>query len=206
MLQLKTINSATCALLQQMSAMAAMSEFSLAGGTALALQLGHRISIDLDFFTLNTFDTEEIFELLENEFQVSNCTHGQNAISLFVMYQGMEIKLDMLRHRYPLLKTVQQIDNIRLYSMEDIAAMKLNAIANRGAKKDFYDIYALLKYYSLQELLLLFEKKYHQLNSYTVTKSLVYFVDADQEPDPVSLANVSWDEIKAQFKDMVPGL
>ena len=60
MLQLKTINSATCALLQQMSAMEAMSEFSLAGGTALALQLGHRISIDLDFFTLNTFDTEEI--------------------------------------------------------------------------------------------------------------------------------------------------
>ena len=78
--------------------------------------------------------------------------------------------------------------------------MKLNAVANRGAKKDFYDIHALLSRFSLQELLDFFAKKYQTMNRFTVIKSLAYFDDADLEPDPMSLMAISWEQIKADMK------
>jgi len=98
------------------------------------------------------------------------------------------------------LKSLLTTNGIRLFALEDIAAMKLNAVANRGAKKDFYDIHALLSRFSLPELLGFFEDKYQKMNSFTVTKSLAYFDDADLEPDPMSLMNLSWEQIKADLK------
>jgi predicted nucleotidyltransferase component of viral defense system len=97
------------------------------------------------------------------------------------------------------LRSVRIVEDVPLYSLEDIAAMKLNAIANRGAKKDFYDIHALLKCYTLQDMLRFFQQKYEQMNSLTVLKSLVYFEDADQEPDLLSLENTSWTDIKNEL-------
>jgi predicted nucleotidyltransferase component of viral defense system len=91
------------------------------------------------------------------------------------------------------------VGDIRLFSLEDIAAMKLNAVANRGAKKDFYDIHALLTIFSLSELIGFFEKKYQKMNSFTVVKSLAYFDDADLEPDPMSLMESPWDQIKVDI-------
>ena len=111
-----------------------------------------------------------------------------------------DIKVDMLRHNYPLLYPIQQVNRLHIFSLEDIAAMKLNAIANRGSKKDFYDIHALLSRFSMKELLTFFEKKYQQLNSYTVVKSLVYFDDADLDiwdacrPELVTALGVAIDD------------
>ena len=203
MLQPKIIHKETFALLQSLSSCEELKIFSLAGGTALALQLGHRISIDLDFFTNERFNSQEVFEFLREHFIVSNCTYTANSLSLYIQSQQEEIKVDLIRHNYPRLRPIQTFKHIQIFSLEDIAAMKLNAIANRGSKKDFYDIHALLKHFSIKELISFFEEKDQQLNSYTVVKSLVYFVDADAEPEPISLGKTTWNEIKTDLRAVI---
>ena len=113
--------------------------------------IGHRISIDLDLFTTHPFDSNAKFEHLRDSYDVGSCSRSPNSLSMFVKSQQEEIKVDLIRHNYPLLHPVKSIDNIRIFSLEDIAAMKLNAIADRGAKKDFYDVHALLQCFQLQE-------------------------------------------------------
>ena len=132
MLQLKTIHQETFALLKVLSTHKELQHFSLAGGTALALQLGHRISVDLDFFSQNAFDSHELFEFLRDTFTVTNCTQSTNSLSLFIESQRKDIKVDILRHNYPLLCSIQKVKLLQIFSLKDIAAMKLNAIANRG--------------------------------------------------------------------------
>lgn len=203
MLQLKTVHKGVFTLLDALNSQEKLQNFALAGGTALALLLGHRISVDLDLFTTDRFDSDALFEHLRDSYEVRSCSRSANSLSLFVKLQEEEIKVDLLRHNYPQLRPVKSIDNIRIFSLEDIAAMKLNAIANRGAKKDFYDVHALLQCFQLKELLGFFQQKYEQMNSFTVVKSLVYFDDADQEPDPVSLSDVSWVDIKRKIENEI---
>lgn len=200
MLQLKTIHQDTFELLKELCAGNDLHSFALAGDTALALQLGHRISIDLDFLTGKEFDSFALFERLSESFDLENSSTARNAVSLFIKRQGSSVKTDFIRHNYPRLKPLLTANGIRLFALEDIAAMKLNAVANRGAKKDFYDIHALLSRFSLPELLGFFEDKYQKMNSFTVTKSLAYFDDADLEPDPMSLMNIRWEQIKGDLK------
>ncbi len=203
MLQIKGVHPKTFQLLKDLSSAGNLRDFALAGGTSLALQLGHRISVDLDFFTQSTFDSSALFESLRSSYDISSCSKSTNSLSLFIKFQNEEIRVDFIRHNYPYLSPLRIVEEIRLFSLADIAAMKLNAIANRGAKKDFYDIHALLGVFSFQEILHYFEKKYEQLNSFTVVKSIVYFADADIEPDPVSLEEISWDEIKLKLQGLV---
>ena len=160
MLRLKTIHQDILELLKELSARNDPNSFALAGGTALALQLGHRISIDLDFLTGKEFDSFALFERLSESFDVENSSTARNSLSLFIKQQGSSVKTDFIRHNYPRLKSLLTTNGIRLFALEDIAAMKLNAVANRGAKKDFYDIHALLSRFSLPELLGFFEDKY----------------------------------------------
>lgn len=200
MLQLKTVHQETFELLKELSARKDPHSFALAGGTALALQMGHRISIDLDFLTDKEFDSWDLFERLAASFEVGDSSLAINSLSLFVKRGDSSVKTDFIRHNYTKLKPLVIVEGIRLFSLEDIAAMKLNAVANRGAKKDFYDIHALLTRFSMIELLGFFEEKYQKMNSFTVTKSLVYFADADQEPDPMSLVGLAWEEIKADLQ------
>ena len=200
MLQLKTINKDTLDLLKELSLKSEISEFYLAGGTALALQIGHRVSVDLDFFTSDEFDSTALLENVENRFVTDNSSVAANSLSLFIKSYESYIKVDFIRHGYPILSPAITTGDIRLCSLEDIAAMKMNAVANRGAKKDFFDIYALLAQFSLKEMITFFEEKYRKRNSFTVTKSLAYFDDADMDPDPISLIAASWEEIKACIK------
>ncbi len=196
MLQVNTINPNTLILLEELCGNIQLHHFALAGGTALTLQLGHRISIDLDFFTNEEFESNTLFEQLQEHYTITSCSQSTNSLNMFILTGGNNIKVDFIRHNYPLIKPIQHLNEIRSFSIEDIAAMKLNAIANRGAKKDFFDIHALLDHFSAHQLLQFFENKYSQLNSFTVLKSLVYFDDADPEPDPISLRNASWTDIK----------
>ena len=203
MLQLKTIDPDTYLLLQQLSESDYLKDFALAGGTSLALQLGHRISIDLDFFTREVFDSLELLEKLEADYELSNVTTAKNSLSLYIFFNKKNIKVEFLRHNYKQLNNFLINNDISLYSIEDIAAMKLNAIANRGAKKDFFDIYELLKTYPITDLLDLFKEKYVSQNAFTVIKSLNYFIDADKEPDPMNLKTVSWNQVKERIKSEV---
>ena len=172
MLQLYTIHKETFSLLNTIVSHREMGSFSLAGGTALALHLGHRISVDLDFFTMNPFNTDELFDFLRDTFTVTNCSQAENSLSLYVESKTKNIKIDMIRHNYSLLFPIQEVNNIRLFSLEDIAAMKMNAVANRGCKKDFYDIHALLTRFSIIELLDFFEKKYQKKIVILLSKAL----------------------------------
>jgi len=202
-LQLKTIHKDTFSLLEELSSCKDLNSFALAGGTALALHLGHRISIDLDFITEQSFDSFALFEIIGESFDVENSSTATNSLSLFIKSQSSSVKVDFIRHNYSRLKPWVTASGIRLFSLEDIAAMKLNAIANRGAKKDFYDIHALLSCFTLPDMLVFFEEKYQKMNSFTVTKSLAYFDDADLEPDPLSLVAITWDQIKADMEQLL---
>ena len=169
-----------------------LESFRLVGGTALALQLGHRISIDIDLFVDSAFTVDSVVEMLSRRYAIQSLEVAVNTVRGAV--NG--VKLDIMSHRYPMIDSAVVIDGIRLASLKDIAAMKLNAIANRGSKKDFWDYAELLTHFSRDEMLDLFAKKYTDENVWYVEKSLSYFEDADEDPDPRDLKGRTWEQVK----------
>jgi predicted nucleotidyltransferase component of viral defense system len=158
MFQYTAVDPTTLACLRKLSELRSLSTTVLVGGTALALQYGHRLSVDLDFFSYEklTFDfiMSEIVPLPSSE-QVS-----QTEIMQEWRVQG--VKIDILQYPYQFIFPVIEEDGLRIAQDKEIAAMKLAAIANRGVKKDFYDLYALLQRYSLPEIIGYFVQKYKQ--------------------------------------------
>lgn len=169
-----------------------LEPFHLVGGTALALRLGHRSSVDIDLFAGKAFDVQPITDLLGEEYGIQSMEIAKNTIRGEVG----GIKVDIMSHRYPMIGKPIEADGIRLASLEDIAAMKLNAIANRGGKKDFWDYAELLNHFSRDEMLGFFAKKYTDENVWYVEKSLSYFEDAEEEPDPRGLKGHTWSDVK----------
>jgi len=201
MLQFHAVPEAVRNLLNRLSPLPALHEFALGGGTSLALRLGHRWSVDLDFFNTREFDTDELMEK-SGLGHASIINRATNSLSLDV--DGT--KLDFLRHGYPLLSPVEEIAGIQMLSLPDVGAMKLNAIANRGAKKDFFDLCELQRHHPLPTMLDWFEMKYRPADRFTVIRSLGWFEDADQEPDPVSLNGDDWPLVKSRMRAMVSDL
>ncbi len=199
MLQYGTVNQGTLGLLTELMAMPELKDFFLVGGTALALRLGHRFSIDLDFFTLNEFDSESLLADIKKRFTVTEVEKSKNTLNLSIEFpenSGSKVKIDLIRYAYPLIKPVAEIDGIRLLEIEDIIPMKLSAVAARGSKKDFYDIYFLLKHYTLEEMFEFFDQKFENMNKFHIIKSLTYFEDAETETDPVTINKITWKEVK----------
>lgn len=195
MFHTNTVERNTLQLFSEICQNKLFDNFYLAGGTALALQVGHRKSIDLDFFTNNPFDTEEVKRVFSEFGQVEITNQSTNTLQTFLG----DVKVDFLSHRYPLINPIQNMQEFRVASIEDIIAMKLNAISNRGAKKDFYDIYFLLNRFNLDQMLSLFENKYENHNVMQVLKSLLYFEDAEEQPEPVLINDkVSWGDVKSK--------
>mgnify|MGYP001421840723 CR=1 FL=1 len=182
MLQKNTIESGTLELLNQLSVDPNLQNFCLAGGTALALQIGHRKSIDLDFFSLENFDTNSLLQYLESEYGFN-----MDYSALYTLKGHINsIKVEFISHKYPLVAPFVEYEKIKLYSIGDIAAMKLNAIAGNGTRsKDFIDIYFLLERYDIQSIVQFYEKKYQARNLFHVLKSLSYFDDLQTIDWPV---------------------
>jgi predicted nucleotidyltransferase component of viral defense system len=193
--------ASTLAILKSLMQMETLDCFNLAGGTALALHYGHRISVDLDFFTEKEFLCDDLLSDIESNFEVKiQRKQRKNQMTLFLSNHGFpetEVKVDFLRYPYKLIDQIISVDGLRLLSPKDIAPMKLSAISNRGAKKDFFDLYKLLEEYTLQDLLNLFTLKYPNISHFMVLKSLTYFEDVENDFDPILLENVSWNEVKA---------
>lgn len=192
MLQTQTIRPELLELLRAIMSSELFSGFNLVGGTALALQIGHRFSIDIDMFGNAEIDEFEFIEELSAFGNVIVLKKSKNIIILSV--DG--IKVDFVNYKYPLLEKITTIENIRLVSDKDIAAMKLNAIAGIGSRKDFIDLYFLLKKYSLRMLLDFYKTKYADGSEFMVLKSLTYFEDAETEEMPVMYESINWNEIK----------
>lgn len=169
----------------------------LAGGTALALHLGHRESIDLDFF----FPEALPVGLRDSFARLGTYTvRQQDAKTLDGVLDTVQVSAFV--YPYPLLQETATYQGVRIASVADIAAMKIDATASRGSKKDFIDLYALLERYSLEELIALFEKKFSHIsyNKMHILKSLTYFEDAEDEPMPMVEADISWDRVKEKIR------
>lgn len=199
MLYFNTIEKHTLELLKKIQSLPNFSDCRLVGGTALALQLGHRKSIDLDFFGHFDLSAEEIrFELSK----LGTLKVIQETKFIF-QYILNNIKIDFVNYPYEWISDKISEEGIILADIKDIAAMKLSAITNRGTKKDFVDIFELLKSYTLQELLDFFSLKYKDNVPFMTVKSLTYFIDAEEEPMPYIFSNTSWDEIKNKITQEV---
>ena len=178
------ISPATFVLTQQLQALPWFQNFNLVGGTALALQLGHRNSIDIDLFTQNDFEPEEIENALEGKFSIK-VTLARKGTLLSVINN---IKTDFIRHNYPLLFPPTIEEGIRFLGKEDIAAMKFHAIIQSGKRlKDFIDIYFLLQHFSMKQMIDFFSKKYQYTNPMIAMKAINYFDDIDEAIDPPKL-------------------
>lgn len=177
-----------------------LEPFYLVGGTALALQLGHRFSIDLDFFSHLAFDKDILLNNLKENYDMSI----ELTNSVITIAYINEVKTDFVKVRYSPQYPVKIIDGVKMLDIRDIAPMKLNAISQRGSKKDFYDIYYLFNYISLEEMLTAYEEKFQTQNMYQVVKSITYFTDADELADPkVFDKNLTWSKIKKSISKTV---
>lgn len=165
----------------------------------MALHYGHRESIDLDFFGEMTYETEEIVDKIKNYGELQILKRSQN-INVF---QINDIKVDFVNYNYKWLEKPIQDSGITLATDKDIAAMKIAAITGRGSKKDFIDLYFLLNHYTLTEMLTMYEAKYPDASMFLALKSLTFFEDAEIEPMPKMLVQVSWEEVKEQIQQEV---
>lgn len=195
MLHYSTIEPTTLELLRQLMSMEEFSETRLVGGTALALQFGHRKSIDIDLFGKINFDEIDIVKTFEGFRKVISLKRSQN-INIFIIN---DIKVDIVNYSYPWLKDEIIIDNLRLAAFEDIAAMKIAAVTNRGSKKDFFDIFLLLNYLPLKDILSFYTTKYFDASPFLAYKSLSYFEDAEREENPVMMHKQSWNQVKKRI-------
>ena len=192
MLQTQTIQPKLLELLNKIMSTDVFNGFNLVGGTSLALQLGHRISVDIDMFGNADIDEMEFVTQLSKFGKVTVIKKSKSII----IFSIDGIKVDFVNYNYPLLEQIMIFDNIRLVSDKDVAAMKLNAIAGRGSRKDFIDLYFLMKKYTLKEMLSYYNQKYTDGSAFMVIKSLSYFDDAQKEAMPIMLQNVSWETMK----------
>ncbi len=178
------ITPATFQLIQQLQAIPELKEFYLVGGTALALQLGHRHSIDIDLFTQNDFEPGDIEKLLGKDYSFS-ATLARKGTLLAVVNN---IKTDFIRHNYELLFHPVTEEGISYFRKEDIAAMKFHAIIQSGKRfKDFIDIYFLLEHFSMKQMIDFFSAKYKYSNPMIAMKAVNFFDDIDTTIDPPKL-------------------
>lgn len=171
----------------------------MAGGTAAALQLGHRISVDFDFFTEQTFVPRFFADELskQGDFEESQVSRGT------VLGKFANVKFSLFIYGYPLLFAPLQFESVSIADIRDVAAMKIDAISSRGAKRDFIDLYYICRAgYALKEVFDFYDKKYGKLTSNFVhiQKSLIYFEDAEPDEMPRMLKETRWEDVKSYFE------
>jgi hypothetical protein len=201
MLHKETVTAGTLELLKSLMTDENLNNFFLVGGTALSLQIGHRISIDIDLFSQNSFDENEMLSYLESQRGLQLDYLAKNTIK----GQIAEIKIDLITHPYPLVKELKHFEGIRIASLEDIAAMKLNAIVGNGTRlKDFIDIAYLSCHLSLKKMTDAYEDKYATRNPVMTLKSLSYHNDINfNEPVQIAVGTYSWKAIAKRLNEMI---
>ena len=197
----KTLSKNAAGTLALLGEFGILKDGYLAGGTACALQIGHRISLDLDFFTEKEFNMEVVLKQLE---KLPGFKLDQTA-KWTIWGSFPKVKFSYFYYPYPLIKKTSVFSKINLASLEDIAAMKIVALGDRGTKRDFIDLYFLAKKFSLEQIFKFYDQKYHKLanNLFHIMRSIDYFNDADEQETPKMLISVSWDEVKEFFKKEV---
>lgn len=179
------------------------TDFYLAGGTALALQIGHRMSQDFDWFIPHLGEVESLLRM----FQAAGIECMVTSTDRETCYVSVDnVQVSFLGYDYPLLqKKVLYADyGMYLAGLDDIAAMKLAAVASRGSRKDFVDLYFLFKLHRpLKDCLSLYKEKYRIRDIGYVMRSLVYFENAEAEPEMQMIASLSWAALKSDMEQWV---
>jgi len=197
----KAVEKKQLLLLKSLIEIPFLNAYYLVGGTNLAIRYKHRLSIDLDLFTKKKVDINDTNRLnfnLKKEFKNTIDVIGVSDVGVFCTIN--DIKVDFIKEPFDLLKPIEIIDNYRLASALDVGAMKVSAIIGRGTKKDFYDIFELLKHFSFSELIKAYQERFLVDHSMMALRSLQYFDDAEIEGEinntVISLQNISWEKVK----------
>jgi len=201
-LHTEIVDATTLELIKRLQSKDYLNGFYLVGGTALALQMGHRKSVDIDLFSNFGFDTMHLLENLSHDFDFKLFYSAGNTLKGAI--DGVQV--DIIAHRYPYVAEPLEKEGVSMLSLQDIAAMKLNAIAVSGQRvKDFIDIYYLLQQFTLAEMIGFYKKKYKQFNEVTVLKSIIWYDDVDLSEWPVmqDKPKLQWKEITETIK-LVP--
>ena len=194
MLREETVEPVTLGLLKQIVALPELKQFRLVGGTALSLLLGHRKSIDLDLFSDQPLDKNELLPALEDAFGKIIITNDRGKYIFQCIIKN--VKVGFVAVRDPFLNPVQIIDNIPFADIKDLIALKLNAVKGRGIKKDFWDIDRLLQDYPMEKLFEFYHDRYSYDDTFAVIRSIVYFDDAENTIEPYSFDGMTWNKAK----------
>ena len=193
MLHRKVLEPRALDLLKELMGLSSLESFLLVGGTALALRYGHRISVDLDLFgKVNNLDYDWINAEVEKLGEVVLATNSKVMLGYYI--HG--IKVNIVKYPYTFIRPIHKIEGIRFASNEDIAAMKFASITGRGKKKDFYDLFFLLKEFTFKKMFDFYDQKYPDGNRFLVMRSITYFEDAEADQDPFVFEDLSWSEVK----------
>jgi len=181
-----------------------LDSFYLAGGTGLALQFGHRLSLDLDFFAKEQFDEEMLLQRIQTLDGFALVAKGPHTLHATIQ----ETKVSFLGYVYPVLFPTNPFLDVPVADPRDIACMKVSAVAGRGTKRDFVDLYLCAERYGLKEILFLFDQKFVQTrySRIHILKSLTFFGDAEKDPMPHMLVPLNWKLVKQFFLREVPRL
>ncbi len=200
MLQQNAVEPTTLEILRKICSLQVFSDFGLGGGTNLALRLGHRLSVDLDFFTNTDFTNSLLFKAITTEFPKAELLFEQNQTMMFSINN---VKVDFILYPFEWLQPFEIIESTRLISVRDIIPMKLQAVSNRFSKKDFWDIAFLLESFTLEQMITIFKNKFPQIDTGFIIHSLTAFDEAHHEQDPICLKPKSWEEIQHDLEKAV---
>jgi len=176
------------------------SHFYLAGGTALGLQIGHRVSVDLDFFSPD-LDIPAARETLQNSLHEFSPELADSSWGNLV-FVARQVRVGFYGYGYPLVDSLVKAENVSLASISDIGLMKLDTLLSRASRKDFHDLYAICQQTTLRNLLDAVPRKYSHARDFEaqVVKHLVYFERAEQEAPVPLIEEVSWEDVKKYFR------
>lgn len=200
MLRKETVTPETLELLKELMQDKLLVSFVLVGGTALALQIAHRRSIDIDLFSKEAFNETELSDYLRRAYNFTLNFTAKNTLKGEI--NG--IKVDLITHAYPDVLKPLTIEGVRMVSLEDIAAMKLNAIIGSGSRvKDFVDVAYLSSHLSLKKMIQAYAAKYSENNSIMTLKALNFHNDINfKEPVQLLEGGFNWDTFVLRLREM----
>lgn len=179
-------------------------KFYLAGGTACALHLGHRLSYDLDFFSDKSFDTKKVLNALKPHGKFALTQEAENTLG----GEWNGVRVSFFAYTYPRLDRFSEFEGVEVAGLRDLGCMKLSAIMSRGTKRDFVDLFFILREITLNELVESFKRKYAGVG-YSLShlcKSISYFDDAEDDEMPKMITDIAWPEMKQFLEEKAAGL
>jgi len=193
----ETLYPKTKQILDKIKSLPILSQFYLSGGTALSLQLGHRKSVDLDFFSAD-FPKRDLILQAFSQYNPKIIQEASGTLDLVID----EVKVSLLEYKYPLIGELTEFEGVKMAGVTDIACMKLSAISSRGSKKDFIDLYKILQKISLNEIFTKFEIKFKgvEYQKTHILKSLLTFDLADDDPEPDYIEKINWINVKGSIE------